>query len=149
MKGVSIEKILLESNSEVKNLFPALKKISAVFGYVSEVDAQKTADYFSVPLSQVYETASFYNLIKIEKSPTLVIQICSSANCAVNNAFKIIREIENALKIKAGDKFNPRIRLETISCLGRCQEGPIMVVNDKIYENITVSSVHNILKEWL
>ena len=39
-------KILLEFDPEKRNLLPALKKISAAFGYVSENNAQKIADYF-------------------------------------------------------------------------------------------------------
>lgn len=146
---MTIEKILLEYDSEKPNLLPALKKISAVFGYVSEENAQKTADYFSVPLNKVFETASFYDLVNIKKQPEIVIQVCSSANCAVNGSFEIIRELESALKIKCGDDSNLKIKLETVSCLGQCADGSIMVVNGTVYERVTKSSIHSILAEYI
>jgi len=147
-RNITIEKILLEFDPEPKNLLPALKKISAVFGYVSQNDAHKLADYFSVPMNQVYETATFYDEIRVKKQPGLLIQVCSSTDCAVNKSFEIVREIENFFKIKVGDEFNPKVKLEVISCLGRCGEGPIVVINDKVYLMVTVSSVHGILKEY-
>ncbi|HPN96476.1 MAG TPA: NAD(P)H-dependent oxidoreductase subunit E [Candidatus Moranbacteria bacterium] len=145
----STEKILLEFDPETKNLLPALKKVSAVFGYVSQGDAEKIADYFNLPLSRVYETASFYDEIKLKKEPALVIQVCSGTHCALNDSFRIISEIENALKIKAGDDFNPKVKLEIISCLGQCGEGPIVIVNGKIFTNVTASGIHEILEGWI
>lgn len=146
---ITIEKILLGYDPELNNLLPALKKISAGFGYVSEKEAEKVADYFSIPLAQVYEAASFYDEIKVKKQPLLVIQVCSSTNCAVSKSFAIAKEIENYFRIKAGDDSNPQVKLELISCLGRCGEGPIVIINDKIYTGVTVSLVHGILEEYL
>jgi NADH-quinone oxidoreductase subunit E len=145
----SVEKILLEFDPISSSLLPALKKISAAFGYISENDARKIAEYFSLPLSRIYETASFYDQINVKKNPDLLVQVCSGANCAVGGSFKVVREIENFLKIRTGDEFNPKVKLEVISCLGRCGEGPIVVINGKIFVNVTVSSIHGILEEWL
>ncbi|MDP1884692.1 MAG: NAD(P)H-dependent oxidoreductase subunit E [Candidatus Moranbacteria bacterium] len=146
---MTVEKILLEFDPEQKNLLPALKKINAAFGYVGEEEARKAADYFSVPFSKVYETASFYDLVKTKKQPNLVIQVCSGANCAVKNSFKVIREIESQLRIKAGDDFNPKVKLEIISCLGQCGQGPVMVVNGNVFARVTPSSVDDILRNYI
>lgn len=144
---ITTEKILLEFDPEKRNLLPALKKVSAAFGYISELNAQKTADYFKLPLSKVYETASFYDQINVEKKADLVIQICSSPDCALGGSLKIVKEIENYFRIKAGSDSNPKIKLEMISCLGRCGEGPIMTVGDKVYTNVTKSSIYGILEK--
>ncbi|MFA7208928.1 MAG: NAD(P)H-dependent oxidoreductase subunit E [Parcubacteria group bacterium] len=146
---MAVEKILLEFDPEQKNLLPALKKIDAGFGYVGEEEARKAADYFSVPLSKVYEVASFYDLVKTKKQPGLVIQVCSGANCAVKSSFKVISEIESQLHIKAGDDFNPNVKLEIISCLGQCGQGPVMVVNGNVFTRVTPSSVDDILRNYI
>lgn len=146
---MTVEKILLEFDPELKNILPALKKINAVFGYVSEKDAQKVADYFSMPLSKIYETASFYDLIKTKRQPPLVIQVCSGANCAVKSAYRVITEIENQLNIKAGDEFNPNVKLEVISCLGQCGSGPVVVVNGNVFTKVTPSSIDDILQSYI
>lgn len=146
---MTVEKILLEFDPELKNILSALKKINAVFGYVSEKDAQKVADYFSMPLSKIYETASFYDLIKTKRQPPLVIQVCSGANCAVKSAYRVITEIENQLNIKAGDEFNPNVKLEVISCLGQCGSGPVVVVNGNVFTKVTPSSIDDILRNYI
>lgn len=146
---MTTEKILLYFDPEAKNILPALEKTNASFGYVSEADAQKMADYFSVPLSQIFETASFYDLIKTKKQSDLLIQVCSGANCAVKSSYKVIREIENQLHIKAGDEFNPKVKLEIISCLGQCGSGPVVVVNGNTFTKVTPSNVDDILRNYL
>jgi len=146
MRPVTVEKILLEFDPEPGNILPALKKISAAFGYVSESDARKMADYFSVPLAHIFESASFYSLIGTRKDSDIVIKICSGTNCTVQGSSGVISEVENHFGIKAGDEFNPRVRLEVISCLGRCGEGPIMTVNGRIYTKVTVSGARDILE---
>lgn len=142
------EKILLEFDSEKKNLLPALEKISAVFGYVSEKEAQKVANYFSLTLTQVFETASFYDLINVKKQPSLLIKVCSGTNCTFEGCQRIIKEIENFFHIKEGDEFHPRVKLEVMSCLGKCGEGPIVIVNGNVYTKMTASGVDDILRNY-
>ena len=147
-KSLTVEKILLEYDPEAQNLLPVLRKISAYFGYVSEENAQKVADYFELSLAKVYEVASFYDLLETKVQANLEIKVCSGGDCVLSGSVGIIREVENYFRIKAGDENNPKVRLEKISCLGRCGDGPIVVVNGKVYENVTESSVHKILEEW-
>ncbi len=147
--GKTVQKIILGYDPVISNLLPALKEVSAIFGYVSKNNAEKMADYFSVPLSKIYETASFYDILKIKSEPTLIIKVCSGANCAIKKSFNIIKAVENYFKIKSGDNFNPKVRLEIISCLGRCGEGPIVVINERVYERVTESSIYGILEEWV
>lgn len=145
----SLQKILLDFKPENKNLLPALKKISAVFGYISQKDAEIIADYFSISLAQVFETASFFDQIKTKKTADIFIQVCSSANCAVAGAFSLVSEIENMFRIKAGEDNNLKVQLEEVSCLGRCGEGPVMIVNGKVFTEVTKNKIHSILEGYL
>ena len=147
-KSITVEKILLEFDAETKNLLLALKKINAIFDYIDEKSAQKIADYFELPLAKVYETASFYDLIKTKKLTNLEIKVCSGGDCILGSSVEIMREIENYFKIKFGDVNNSRVKLEKISCLGRCAEGPIIVVNGKVHEKVTKSGIHEILNNY-
>ncbi|MCX6761644.1 MAG: NAD(P)H-dependent oxidoreductase subunit E [Candidatus Moranbacteria bacterium] len=147
-KSSTTSKILLDFDPEAANLLPALKKINVAFRYISEVDAEKVAEYFELPLAKVYETASFYDLLETKKPAILEIEVCSGGDCTLGESAGIIKEIENRYRIKTGDEFNPKVRLKKISCLGRCSEGPIMIVNGKVYEKMTASGVHKILGEW-
>ena len=146
---LTIEKILLDFSPSADNILPVIQKISAVFGYVDEGSAEKIADYFSIPKSQIYETASFYDLTRTEKPSPVTIQVCFSTHCVLNRAVEIITEIEKILHIKAGDENHPKFKLEKISCVGRCGEGPIVIINDKVFERVATATVQEMLEEYL
>jgi len=146
---MKIEKILLEFSPEEKNILPALQKINDTFGFVGKKNAQKAAEYFSMPLSKIYETASFYDLIRTEPQPPMVVQVCFSTHCALNGSDKIISEVESILNMKAGDDNHPRFKLERISCIGRCGEGPVMVVNGTVFTQVRPEMVYEILEGYL
>lgn len=146
MNPISVSKILLGYDPVPENLLPALREISASFGWVSESEASSAADYFSLPLSRIYETASFYGLVKVRKESDISIRICSGTNCTVQGSVPLIREIENHFGIREGDSFNPRVKLEVISCLGRCGEGPVVVINGTVHERVTIGKLRTILE---
>ena len=91
----------------------------------------------------------FYDLLKIKKEAPLMVKICSGGNCAVGNAFKVIQAVERYLGVKVGDDFNPQKRIEIVSCLGRCGEGPIVIINDKIFEKVTPNNIEDIFKGFV
>jgi len=146
---LTVEKILLEFPPSAVNILPAIKKIDEAFGYVSRENATALAEYFSVPESKIYEAASFYDLVDTEKPVFCTVKVCFSTHCVLNEAKGIIAEIENILHIKLGDTNHPKFRLEMTDCIGRCGDGPIVMVNDKVYERVAVSSVRGMLEEYL
>ncbi|MFA5994226.1 MAG: NAD(P)H-dependent oxidoreductase subunit E [Parcubacteria group bacterium] len=146
---MTVEKILLGFDPESNNILPVLKKISAVFGFVGEEEAQKVANYFQVPLTRIFEAASFYDLIRIKKKAPLEIKVCSGANCATKSVYRVIAEIEGQLGIKAGDQFNPNVELRVISCLGQCGQGPVVIVNEAVFLRVTPRKIKDILRDYL
>lgn len=146
---LTVEKILLEFSPSANNILPAICKINSTFGHIDNARAEKIADYFSVSKSEIYETASFYDLVNTEKPTTFTVKVCFSTHCALKEAKRIIAEIENILHIKLGDMNHSKFRLEMTSCMGRCADGPIIMVNDKVYERVTVGGVRVILEEYL
>jgi len=145
----SIEKTLLEFDSESRNLLPALKKISADFGYIDEEKAVIVAEYFNLPLSRVFEVASFYDLTPVKEQPTLLIQVCDGPNCCYHGSFSIISSLESYLRIKEGEDSNPKVRLEAISCLGQCAEGPVLMINGKIFTNVNHHLAIDLVNKYL
>ncbi|MEA2055224.1 MAG: NAD(P)H-dependent oxidoreductase subunit E, partial [Candidatus Thermoplasmatota archaeon] len=45
-----------------------------------------------------------------------------------------------------GTTSDEKFTLETVSCLGLCDKAPAMMVNEEIYENLTVKKVRDIIK---
>ena len=60
--------------------------------------------------------------------------------------------VADAIKRELGIEFgettkDKKITLEYANCLGMCDQGPAMIVNDKVYSHLTPESAVKILNE--
>ena len=146
---MTIQKILLQYTPERENLLRAVKEINRVFGCFDAEAAEQVAKYFSINSAAVYSAASFYDEIRKEPFNGVLIQVCDGINCMHRSGGAIVENIERLFGIKAGDINNSKVRLERISCIGRCLQGPIVIVNGTIFENVNPSSVDDILRSYM
>ncbi len=145
------QKILLQFEPKKENILRALKAIQKEEGMLTRKAIGKVAEYFSISLAQIYSVASFYDQLVFEKEGVkpIEIKICDGANCMVKGGDKVAQEIENFFGQRIGDSFNTRVRIKRESCLGLCLSGPVMVVNETVFEKISPEKVDEILKGYL
>lgn len=145
MKTPTLQKILLEYEPLPENLLPALKKVNTVFGYISQEKIYKIADYFKISPAEAFSTVSFYDDIRFEKKPNVEIRICMSAPCELRGSSKVLNEVERFLGAKIDREKTHKLEIRSASCQGRCNRGPIMIVNGNVYENVKPEGVDDIL----
>ena len=145
-------------NNVVKK-FPSDKKRSAVIesllilqhhnnGYVTKNIIKALSDYLLVSEIDIYEVATFYTMINIDPVGRNVISVCNNISCMLRGSDEILSYIEDKLKIKVGEstKDNKFYLKDEIECLAACNGGPMMQVNHKNYENLTLEKVDEILE---
>ena len=145
-------------NNVVKK-FPSDKKRSAVIesllilqhhnnGYVTKNIIKALSDYLLISEIDIYEVATFYTMINIAPVGRNVISVCNNISCMLRGSDEILSHIEDKLKIKVGEstKDNKFYLKDEIECLAACNGGPMMQVNHKNYENLTLEKVDEILE---
>ena len=150
-----LEKLI---NNVVKK-FPSDKKRSAVIesllilqhhnnGYVTKNIIKALSDYLLISEIDIYEVATFYTMINIDPVGRNVISVCNNVSCMLRGSDEILSYIEDKLKIKVGEstKDNKFYLKDEIECLAACNGGPMMQVNHKNYENLTLEKVDEILE---
>ncbi len=141
----SVQKILLGFNPDRENFLPASKKINEVFGYISQENLYHLARYFSLSPAEAFSAVSFFDDIRIKPKPNLEVKVCMSTPCELNGAKQVLQEVENFLGTKADRNLNVKLEVKTTSCQGRCQRGPLLVVNGNIYEKVRPHMVDELL----
>ena len=139
--------------------FPSDKKRSAVIesllilqhhnnGYVTKNIIKALSDYLLISEIDIYEVATFYTMINIDPVGRNVISVCNNVSCMLRGSDEILSYIEDKLKIKVGEstKDNKFYLKDEIECLAACNGGPMMQVNHKNYENLTLEKVDKILE---
>jgi len=145
--------MLPESKTKIGNpktramLLSALYIAQEQFGWLSPEAIQRVADRLNLPPGQVYATASFYTMFRLQPQGQYHIQVCEGLSCyLVGGAEPIIDFISRWLKIMPG-KTTPdgKFTLEIVQCLAACDQSPAIKVNDELYGNITNDRILEIL----
>lgn len=116
-------------------------------GYLTTELMDAVADYLQMPAVQVYEVATFYSMFETEKVGRHCVSVCTNICCMVRGSEKIIQHIESKFGIREGESTDDgRIFLKKEEeCLAACTGAPMMMVNHRYYENLTVEKVDEIL----
>ena len=137
-----------ETYPPCSELLPRLEREQKKNGWISEKALKRISTETKIPISRVYATASFYAHLHLEKQGKYIIEICNSPSCYLNSSLDLIKFIEKELKIKSGQTSNNRkFSLHICSCIGCCNKAPAMMINKKVYGNLTKEKVREILKK--
>jgi NADH-quinone oxidoreductase subunit E len=142
-----VKEILTSFTGDKAELIPILQQVQEAFGYLPEDAMSQVADFVNVPECSVYGVATFYAQFKFVPVGKNIIKVCRGTGCYVKGAPRLLDEIENILGIKDGETTpDMEYSLETVACFGSCALAPVMVVNDRVYGNVTVDKVREIFK---
>jgi len=137
-------------------LIPILSEINHVFGYIPgtafrEVRKQlhDPAEQIYVAESQLYTLASFYDMLSTKPRGRHVIKFCENAPCHVVGGKAIWDALREELNLNNGETTpDSKWTLVTTSCLGLCSVGPVLLVDDDMYGNVTIAQIPDILNRY-
>lgn len=145
----TVDLIIDEFHAKKEELIPILMKVSLELGYISTKALEQISERMRIPQSQVYSVASFYRLIYTKPTGRHVIKFCESAPCHVAGGREIWNAVQKELNIKPGEtSADGKWTLTTTSCLGVCAVGPVMLVDEDIYGNLTLDQLPVILGKY-
>jgi len=143
-------KELVEKNGKSRNsLMPVLQGIVQKEHFLSEEALLGVARELNLSAADVYGTASFYTFLDTVPRGKNIIRVCKTITCHMKGKDDIINAISNALKIKVGETtHDKKFTLLTANCLGWCHKGPVMLINDEIYPDLTPHKALEIIEEY-
>jgi NADH-quinone oxidoreductase subunit E len=141
-----VEGVLQCFKGEKAELIPILQQVQQALGYLPEVAMSRVARFTGVPECTVFGVATFYAQFKFVPVGRNIVKVCRGTGCYVKGAPRLLDELEKQLCIKDGQTTpDMEYTLETVACFGSCALAPVMVFNDRVYGNVTVDKVKQIL----
>lgn len=130
-------------------LLTALYVAQEQYGYLSPEALERVSGRLGISLAQVYETATFYSMYRVEHKGRYVLQVCEGLSCHLaDGAERLADYIQRKLKIRPGETTSDGLfTLELVQCLASCGSSPAMRVNDTLYENLTTDEVDVLLQD--
>jgi [NiFe] hydrogenase diaphorase moiety large subunit len=129
-------------------LMPVLQELQRKYSSVSDFAMQVVADEIGIHPAEVYGVVSFYSFLHHEPRGRFQIRLCQTISCDLAGKARVARQLENELGIRFGETTaDGRFSLEWASCLGLCDQGPALLVNDLVYTKVTPDQVHRIIDD--
>lgn len=143
-----LDKIIAECGGDKSHLIAMLQKVQEVYRYVPE-DAMIYIGTKIEDLSPatVFGVATFYAQFSLDPKGKYEIRCCDGTACHVRGSMPVLNAIKEKLDLKDG-KFTTAdglFSLETVSCLGACGLAPVVVVNGKVYPQMTADAIRVVI----
>ena len=113
-------------------MFEELRAIQRDFGYLPAEQLKTLAANIRVPVSQIHAVASFYPHFHLNPPPKVDVRVCADMSCHLRGGDKVRSALDSAFQ--GADPKEVSIR--DVSCLGRCDQAPAIMVNDNIYAHV-------------
>jgi len=135
---------------------PILLEINHNFGYIpaeairlARTKLHQPQEHSLVSEGRLFGLASFYHMLSTEKNGRHVVEFCESAPCHVQGGREVWKALQQELQLKPG-QTDPqgRFTLKTVSCLGICGVGPVILVDEDFYGNLKPEDLADILARY-
>jgi NADH-quinone oxidoreductase subunit E len=132
-----------------EELIPILSHINRELGYLSPEVMTEVSRELRLPKSRILTVASFYEMLNTKPVGRHVIKFCESAPCHVVGGQQVWLALQEHLQLKPGETSSDgKWTLSTTSCLGLCSVGPVMLIDEDVYGNLTPAMIPGILARY-
>jgi [NiFe] hydrogenase diaphorase moiety large subunit len=134
--------------SDRSAMLPILQEIQKKYTYISKHAMQVVAHKLDIHPVEVYGVVTFYSFLSDKPQGKFIIRLCRTITCDMAGRDRVARQLENDLGIKFGETTEDRkFSLSWASCLGMCDQGPALLINDEIFTQVTPQKCHELLEE--
>lgn len=127
----------------------ALKIVQKHRGWVPDGAINAIAGVLGIPASDVEGVATFYSQIYRTPVGRHVIRYCDSVVCHITGFQGIQAALETNLNIKPGQTTaDGRFTLLPTCCLGNCDKGPVMMVDEDTHVHLTPEGIAKLLEQY-
>jgi len=146
MGAVEINEITKSYKNKPENLIQIFREIHKKQNYITSEQLKEIAKNLDIPLSKVYGAITFYTLLSPKPKGKYVLRICSSTPCHMAGSDDLLDYLKDRLEIQEGGTSSDGLfTLELTSCLGVCAVAPAIMVNDKVYGNLNIKKLDQII----
>jgi NADH-quinone oxidoreductase subunit E len=145
-----VEPLLEEYEDRRSNLIPLLQEVQETYRYLPQEVLKRISKKLKVPLTEVYQVATFYRCFSLTPRGKHVIQVCLGTACHVRGAPRVLDRILLDLKMAhPGTTKDLQFTVETVRCIGCCGLAPVARVdNTSTHPHLTQAKVAGLLKKY-
>ena len=141
-----IEQIVDRYDRDVGMLIPMMQDLQAECGYLPVDQLRDLGRQLKVPLSRLYAVVTFYSSFRLAPKGAHEVSLCMGTVCFLKGAGSISEGICREFRVEPGGTTRDHLfSFRPVNCVGACALAPVMVVDGKYYDHVTLQSTLEIL----
>lgn len=147
-RGNNLETIIQEYKDDPGSLITILQKAQDIYGYLPLPVLRQIACSTGIKLAKVYGVVTFYKQFRLTPIGKYVVILCQGTACHVNGSKTLLTAISEELRINEDETTSDGLfTLSSAACLGCCSLAPVMMINGRVYGQLTPQKARMIIKE--
>jgi NADH-quinone oxidoreductase E subunit len=143
-----IELLVAKYGQSRSSLMPMLQDIQRKHKHISDFAQQEVARVLDIHPVEVYSVISFYSFLNTKPKGRNIVRLCQTITCDIAGKENVAKAIERELGIKFGETTTDnKFTLEYVNCLGMCDQGPALLINERVFPKVTPEKAVQLLSE--
>ncbi len=148
-ESAQLETVLADFEETRESLIPLLQEVQTKYHYLPEFALRRVAAKLNVPVTDVYQVATFYSCFSLEPVGEHVVQVCLGTACHVRGAPRVLDRMLRDLNLSApGTTADMQFTVRSVRCVGCCGLAPVVRVDNNTHPNLTQAKVRGMLKKY-
>jgi len=143
-----IELLVEKYGKSRSSLLPILQDIQRIHNSIPDFAQQEVARLLDIHPVEVFSVISFYSFLNTKPKGRNIVRLCKTITCDMAGKTGVAKALERELGIKFGETTkDSKFTLEYVNCLGMCDQGPALLINERVYPKISPEKAVQILSE--
>ena len=144
-----VDEVIKKYDNNGSWLVMILQDVQDEYNYLPAEAIKHVAGKLQIPLSRVFNVATFYRSLSLAERGKHVIKVCDGTACHLRGFTNLRDEITRKLGIKENETTeDKKFTLEVVACLGACALAPVMTVGTEYHGNMTPERVEETLNKY-
>ena len=136
---------VLPTEHKTDGIFEELKEVQRKFDYLPVEQMEKVAERRGLELRDVHAIASYYPHFHLKPPAKVSVKVCDDMSCHLRGSY----EMQTALERRFQGANENELSIRNVSCVGRCDHAPALVVNDVYYDGYTPPEAITLIEQRL
>jgi NADH-quinone oxidoreductase subunit F len=116
------------------------------FGHLGREQVEWTAAKLGLRPINVWELISFYPMFNSKPRGKFHIKVCRTLSCELCGCGGILQRLQHKLSVGLDENTSDGLfTISTVECLALCGTGPVMMINDETFENLTPDKAEEVV----
>jgi NADH-quinone oxidoreductase subunit F len=129
-------------------MLPLLWLVQESFGHIPSEAEFWVGRLLGVAVSHVREVVSFYSMFRTTEAGRRELRVCTSLPCMLRGAGDVLAQLEDRLKIVAGETTaDGEVMLSEVECLCACEIAPMAQLDEQFVGPLDRETVEAVVRE--